>query len=92
MLERQLMLLKTTALILLIILKILAKKPIFLIFLPTISGIASVSHPSLIILRAPKHEAKFFSKYFIFLNAIFIYSFNIWSKKINKIFFYIKKI
>ena len=32
----------------------------------TISGIASVSHRSLIILSEPKHEAKFFSKSFSF--------------------------
>ena len=45
-----------------LILKILAKKLVFSIFLLTTSGIASVSHPSLIISRAPKDGAKFFSK------------------------------
>jgi len=62
MLKRQIMLLKTTAQFYLLILKILAKKLVFSIFVPTVSGIASVSHPSLIISRAPKHEARFVSK------------------------------
>ena len=60
MLKRQIMLLKTTTQFYQLILKILAKKLVFSIFVPTVSGIASVSHPSLIISRAPKHEAKIY--------------------------------
>ena len=51
------------------------KKPIFLIFLSLISGIASVSQPSLIIFNAPKDEVKFWSKPSLFkelLSVIFL--------------------
>ena len=52
--------------------KILAKKLNFCAFLFTISGIASVSHPSLIIIRAPKHDVKFVSNSLLspFLSAL----------------------
>ena len=61
-LGRQLMLLKNTARPYQFILKILAKRPVLSMVLSSSIGIASVSQPSLIILIAPKHEAKFFSK------------------------------
>jgi len=38
--------------------KILVKKPVFLVYSFNFLGIASVSQPSFIILRAPKHAAK----------------------------------
>ena len=74
MLERQLMLLKNTRRNSKSYPKILAKKPFFSSLLSNRWGIASVSHPSLIILRAPKHDVNFFSNSFpiSFLLSIFL--------------------
>ena len=56
--ERQLMLPKNTKYYYLGIPKILENKPIFLIFLLLLFGIASVSHQSFNILSAPKQGEK----------------------------------
>ena len=58
--------------------KIFEKKLVFWPYLYTGLGIASVSHPSLIILSAPKHEVKFSSSspllsfFFILFLLIFV--------------------
>ena len=61
-------------------------KPVFSAFLPGFSGIASVSHPSFIILMAPRQEAKFFSKESSF-SKVFLFCILIFNpKKLIKYF------